>query len=90
MDIKNFINEKIENLIHRIDVNRVQSFFNVNSFRNRIPSLHNGDENQNSQSSSFSLISNFESQLIALQGILIWEKPRDSILALITFTCFYW
>lgn len=90
MDVKNFINEKIENLIHRIDVNRVQSFFNVNSFRNRIPSLHNGDENQNSQSSSFSLISNFESQLIALQGILIWEKPRDSILALITFTCFYW
>nr|XP_027198626.1 uncharacterized protein LOC113792867 [Dermatophagoides pteronyssinus] len=91
MEVKNLINKKIENFVHRINLSSVQSFFGVNLFRNHIPSLNN-DENQNSQQSPppFSLISNFESQLIALQGILIWEKPRDSILALIFFTCFYW
>lgn len=97
MDVKNLIEEKIENLVHRINPNRIkQSFFSVNLFRNIIPSSSsslNNDENENiqqQQQPAFSLISNFESQLIAFQGILIWEKPRDSILALIFFTCFYW
>lgn len=38
----------------------------------------------------FSLISKFESQLVELQSLLIWENPRDSIVALICFTFFYW
>lgn len=48
------------------------------------------DNSSNRQQQNFSLITNLESQLIELQSLLIWERPCNSILALILFTCFYW
>ncbi|UXI19047.1 Low affinity cationic amino acid transporter 2 [Sarcoptes scabiei] len=90
--IRNF-RTKIRNICSFLDKNRDASN-GVDDRGRKDDSIHYRNQIENSQEQkmpqSFSLIMNFESQIVELQSLLIWENPRNSFLALIGFSCAYW
>lgn len=63
----------------------------VDYINNAFSPNQNTDNNaKQTENNQMNLISNFESLLVELQSLLIWEKPYNSALSLLFFTCFYW
>lgn len=60
-------------------------------FKTRLFSATNGQDPDEAEGNpSLNLVSTFESLLVELQSLLIWENPYKSCVALATFTAAYW
>lgn len=55
------------------------------------PQTHLKDNMDNEKpKSSDAIFVSYEKYLIILQSLLLWDKPKDSVAALIIFTISYW
>lgn len=83
-----------EFLRHRMDAVKLYLNTKLEETINRIPGHPILSSKNDSQSSSdddpFSLVSHFESILVELQALLVWDNPANSAFALTFFTVFYW
>ena len=69
---------------------RTQNRMNIASLSSLISSSSQEDNAHNNSDNEFNLVSHFESLLVELQALLVWDTPANSAFALTFFTVFYW